>query len=85
MMNYYAQAIDIIWNHLSLSDKILIEVAKMNPSVIVKAYDKLTGASEWERGAKDLVTSGLKVQAIKYCREQTGMGLKEAKEAVEKL
>ena len=34
---------------------------------------------------REAVTSGRKIEAIKLLREETGMGLKEAKHAVEEL
>jgi ribosomal protein L7/L12 len=37
------------------------------------------------RRAQELVAKGQKIQAIKLIREQTGMGLKEAKDLVDRL
>ena len=34
---------------------------------------------------RDLITNGRKIEAIKFYREQTGLGLKEAKDAVEAM
>ncbi len=41
--------------------------------------------SDEEADARDLVSQGQKIEAIKVVRAQTGMGLKEAKEYVEAL
>lgn len=40
---------------------------------------------EVEQMARSLLTEGKKIQAVKYVREQTGWGLKEAKEFVDTL
>ena len=42
-------------------------------------------STDLEDEARELLRSGRKIQAIKLWRERTGMGLKEAKEAVEAL
>ncbi len=41
--------------------------------------------SDLEREARELLSQGKKIQAIKIWRERTGAGLKEAKQAVEAL
>ena len=84
-MNYYAEVIEIVTEKKMLAEAIMIEAAKIAPSVIVKAYRKVSGEDSWVPGAKELIIAGQKIQAIKYCREKTGMGLKEAKEAVENI
>jgi ribosomal protein L7/L12 len=82
-MNYYAKALEICSEEQNWK-KIVIEAAKINPSVIVKAFDA-TGLIPWEIEAKRLCLEENKIEAIKYCRGVTGMGLKDSKEAVEKL
>lgn len=42
-------------------------------------------AGNWQLEARSLVQQGKKIDAIKLCRERTGLGLKEAKDAVEAL
>ena len=42
-------------------------------------------AGEWHDEVKRLVQQGQKIQAIKLYREKTGLGLKEAKDAVDAL
>jgi ribosomal protein L7/L12 len=81
-MNYYEVAIDIIskdqdWREL------VFEIAKKNPSAIVSAYAK--NKNLWQFEAKKLMDAGEKIKAIKYCRNETGFSLKEAKDAVEAL
>ena len=43
------------------------------------------GSADWMSEVHALVASGNKIQAIKVYRERTGVGLKEAKDAVEAL
>jgi large subunit ribosomal protein L7/L12 len=43
------------------------------------------GAPDWMAEVQGLTASGNKIQAIKVYREHTGVGLKEAKDAVEAL
>ena len=44
-----------------------------------------SGSPQWLVEAQQLAQSGQLIQAIKFFREHTGLGLKEAKEAVEAL
>jgi ribosomal protein L7/L12 len=61
------------------------EVAKSNPKAVAKAAQRLELGFGWQKECASLMASNLKIQAIKRCRELTGMGLKEAKDAVEAL
>ena len=85
--NYHKQAIDIIGKNQYASTDLLREIAKDRPSAIVKAAAALEAESPagWKVEAKALVQAGRKINAIKACRAATGLGLKEAKEAVEAL
>ena len=78
------------------SDSLLIlrEIAKHQPSVIVRAYEKIFPivTTVIEEEIYKLALSGKnqdgyanKILCIKLHREKTGMGLKESKEAVEAL
>ena len=84
-MNYYAQAIDLIFGQQIEARAILIEIAKQNPAAIVKGCKFLKKVPAWHEIALAYMQSGQKILAIKACREKTGMQLKEAKQAVEKL
>ncbi len=42
-------------------------------------------ADELEGRLLDMLRAGQKIEAIKLCRQETGLGLKEAKDAVEEL
>jgi ribosomal protein L7/L12 len=61
-----------------------------------EAKDLVDGLEAGRRGAPppaapgdadllDLVRAGRKIEAVKLCRERTGLGLKEAKDAVDAL
>lgn len=85
MSNYYAQAIQVLADSKTDFRALAYEVAKANPKAVAKAAERLDVGFGWQNECASLMASGLKVQAIKRCREITGMGLKEAKDAVEAL
>ena len=58
--------------------------AKDNPSGIQAVFDE--GISDkWKSEAVVLIKEGRKISAIKLCRAETGLGLKEAKDAIDQL
>ena len=85
MSNYYAQAIQALADSKTDFRALAYEVAKANPKAIAKAAERLEVGFGWQRECASLMASDLKIRAIKRCRELTGMGLKEAKDAVEAL
>ena len=82
-MNHYARAIDNL-----IADQnwyaIAADYAKRYPSAFNQAVASINQPA-WEDEAKRLLDAEQKIQAIKHCRAMTGMGLKQAKEAVEAL
>lgn len=83
-MNYYEEAIRILENNLISHRKIIVELAKKHPKYLYEAYIETSG--DWKIKAFDLyINQGLKIKAIKHCKNMTGLSLKEAKEAVEGL
>ncbi|MFF4356641.1 ribosomal protein L7/L12 [Streptomyces sp. NPDC001604] len=52
---------------------------------LVLGHLGLTEPEPWSHEVNALLRDGKKIQAIKVYREATGAGLKEAKDAVEKL
>lgn len=79
-MNYYSEVIDVLsveqdWKRM------VINIAKKHPKLVCHAATD----ESWMVEARALMTAGEKIAAIKYCRSMTGMGLKEAKEAVEAI
>ena len=85
MSNYYAQAIQVLADDKTDFRALAYEIAKANPKAVAQAARRLELGFGWQRECKLLVESGQLVEAIKRCREATGMGLKEAKDAVEAL
>jgi ribosomal protein L7/L12 len=89
-MNYYSQAIDVLEKlKCATNDQyrtLLIEIAKKHPKLLVEAADMTNVIStSWKIHAKDLVSSGQKISAIRLVRNNTGISLKAAKEFVEAL
>ena len=90
-VNWYARALDVLARDCNDcdSDQIVLEIAKRNPSVLVKAIEAICqrerGESPpWRKEFSELVRQGQMVRAIKLHREKTGSTLKEAKEAHDK-
>jgi ribosomal protein L7/L12 len=80
--NYYAQAINIVADPQTDFRKLVIEIAKQHPKVIVQAHL----GSSWEGEIKSMIAASVgKIEMIRHCRNITGMGLMEAKAAVEAL
>ena len=68
------------------SDKIVMEIAKRNPSVLVRAVEAIyqrerEEGAPWRKEFSEHVRRGKMVEAVKLYREKTGSPLKEAKEA----
>ena len=85
MNNYYAQAIQVLANDKTDFRALVYEIAKENPEAVRKAAERLNPSFGWQKTCASLMASDLKVAAIKHCREATGLGLKDAKDAVEAL
>ncbi len=92
-MNYYSKAIsilDAVSGSREREHTLLLEIAKTNPSALVKAEHVLKairvlqGMTSFERAIVELAKTK-KIQAIKELRAETGLGLKDSKEKVEYL
>ena len=66
-----------------LAEKILINIAKFNPDVLINAYEGFQGTVNSE--ILQFLREGMKIHAIKKRRELTGEGLKESKAYVDDL
>jgi len=55
------------------------------PTPAAPAAEQVVGSPDWMTEVRALTSNGNKIQAIKVYREHTGLGLKEAKDAVEAL
>jgi len=84
-MNYYSKAIDIITDDTCNIRRLLIQIAKMNPSAVVKAHNELPKQLTWLDDVKESIYADRIIEAIKKYRHYTKLGLREAKEAVETL
>ena len=87
-VNWYARALDVLAQDCNDcdSDQIVLEIAKRNPSVLVKAIEAICQREReerapWRKEFSELVRQGQMVRAIKLYRENTGSPLKEAKKA----
>lgn len=87
-VNWYARALDVLAQDCNDcdSDKIVLEIAKRNPSVLVKAIEAICqrerGESPpWWKEFSELVRRRQIVSAVKLHREKTGSTVKEAKKA----
>jgi hypothetical protein len=84
----YQDAIDILMSLSGQPDKLeelVTKLAKMRPDVLIEVYSGVVG---WEKEIREMMeskTSGGKIRAIKRYREMFGVGLKDAKIAVDKI
>ncbi|TFH85225.1 hypothetical protein EQG41_18090 [Billgrantia azerbaijanica] len=83
-MNHYAEAIDILMGGECDWQALAKDYAKRHPAQFIRAH-KAVQLGGWQGECLALLQANKKVAAIKRCREMTGRGLKEAKEAVEAL
>jgi len=75
--------IGTIENRISRADR---RVARVERKLdLILGHLELTEPEPWSDEVNALLRDGKKIQAIKVYREITGAGLREAKEAVEKL
>lgn len=84
--NYTKQAIDILAMENLNHESLLLKILKIRPSVIVKAYENTAQIMpEWLKEVIKELKAGYKIRAIKLYRQETGMGIKEAKEACDRI
>jgi len=83
-MNYYQRAIRVISDARTNQEAydLLVEIAIMQPSLIIKADEKrkVRTVPEWVAEYSDFIKREQYIGAIKFLRTQTGTGLKNAKE-----
>lgn len=97
-MNNFYRVMELLENPDFAFSEMVYEVARVNPKAVVAAVERLHAKKtkkeektardrneNWQNKCRELMRSGDKLQAIKTCREATGLGLGEAKEAVEAL
>ena len=79
-MNWYAKAIEML-SREDLDYKVIAyNLAKTHPKAFV-----IAATGDLERNCRNLLRSGHKLEAIKHCKEVSGMSLRDAREFVEAL
>lgn len=74
-----------VGDNMNAMESVYFEIAKSNPSSIVKAWEKLNPDRTWIDECKSLILGGKFFAAVENCSRLTGWGLKEAKKACEDL
>ena len=64
---------------------ICVRLAQNDPDLFLEYADPLATLEEWQQEALEDMKAGRRIQAIRICRNETGWGLKESKEAVDKF
>ena len=86
----YKQAIDLLTNKELNYRAIVIEFAKHHPKLFMKLVVpnrdviEVLRKEDWMNGCRKYLVDGKKVEAIKLCRNATGLGLKEAKDVCDR-
>lgn len=88
-MNYYAKAISIIVSGRPDWFSIVAKIAENHPKAVVDAVQSIDGKPirgdviDWAEEARTIMDQGERVEAIKYCRNNGGLSLKEAADFVD--
>lgn len=82
-MNDYMRTIDLLMSPDIDYREIVIEIAKKHPDILMEAAQTIENEVPWKVEVDISLRAGLKIDAIKRWRQATGLGLKEAKDAVE--
>lgn len=87
MNEHYAKAIDILMGSPVDFKAICIELAKQQPELFCTLAHGAAPSNDnaWHLEAIAHMRAGNLVTAIKLCRQQTGFGLKEAKDIIDAL
>jgi ribosomal protein L7/L12 len=91
MSNNYKRALEILSDSNIDYRSLIYKIASTHPSAIVHVVDVPAKKKEFdartrlENDCRALMDQGAKIEAIKFWRAATGVGLKEAKDAVEAL
>lgn len=82
-MNYYSEAIEIISNSKTDFKKLVIEIAKNNPEILVNNHNKIY-KEPWQEEFESYLKGCKKIAAIRLYRQNNpGTTLVEAKQYVE--
>lgn len=90
MNEAYGRVIDLVANDAIDFRAIGLSLAKARPDVFLALHDLAANPindkrAEMDNAIRKLYASGSKVEAIKMCRQETGWGLKEAKDYCDAL
>lgn len=90
MKEAYGRVIDLVANDAIDFRAIGLSLAKARPDVFLALHDLAANPTndkrvEMDNAIRKLYASGSKVEAIKFCRQETGWGLKEAKDYCDAL
>lgn len=80
-MNYHKKVIELLGNESANWREIVFKIAGKNPKAVADAMQ----TCDWHEAVKREYKLSGKLPAIKLCRKLSGIGLKEAKDAVEGL
>lgn len=81
-MNLYPAVIEALMNGELNYRSVVIEIAKKHPKIVLAAIKDLSQLP-WMKDIDELLRQDRKIDAIKLWRSEEGIGLKEAKDAVE--
>jgi len=82
--NWHREALSLLEKESELDLRhMLFEFAKVAPKLFCGAVNP--ERYKWQTKAIALVNGGSRIEAIKHCRNATGMTLKNAKDAVDAL
>ena len=84
-MNYYEKAFGIMERFKGNPQRLLNEIFKKNPAAIIAAEERLADPTGMNKEILNFWKQDKKISAIKYCREVSGLGLREAKDYCEKI
>lgn len=86
MSNNYSSVIDILMSEKTDFKALVIDIAKTNPSIVKRAAINTQKLKiDWREKCKKLRDSEGLVAAVKFCRNETGINLKDAVETVKSL
>jgi ribosomal protein L7/L12 len=90
MNEAYGRVIDLVANDAIDFRAIGLSLAKARPDVFLALHDLAANPTndkrvEMDNAIRKLYSVGSKVEAIKMCRQETGWGLKEAKDYCDAL
>jgi hypothetical protein len=75
----------LIGRTLHRDDRITLSGDPGAPPAAITGTASISGQIPTETTVESLIAAGRKIEAIKLLREETGIGLREAKEAVEEI